>query len=52
MNKPFQQRFRVAKVIQRVPQPIYELTDLKDRPIECQLYNYEIGKVTVSPQTD
>jgi hypothetical protein len=28
--------FRVAKVIQRVPQPVYELTDMQDRPIEGQ----------------
>ena len=26
--------FRVAKVIQHVPQPVYELSDLQDRPIE------------------
>jgi hypothetical protein len=26
--------FRVAKVIQRKPQPVYQLTDLQDRPIE------------------
>jgi esterase/lipase superfamily enzyme len=26
--------FRVAKVIQRKPQPVYQLTDLQNRPIE------------------
>jgi hypothetical protein len=35
-----------------VPQPVYELTDLHDRPIEGQFYNYELVKVTVSPQTE
>ena len=44
--------FRVVKVIRRVPQPVYELSDLQDRPIEGQFYNYELVKVTVSPQTE
>ena len=44
--------FRVAKVIQRVPQPLYELTDIQDRHIEGQFYNYELVKVTVAPQTE
>jgi hypothetical protein len=52
MNKPFLEIFRVAKILQRVPQPVYELTDLQDRPIEGQFYNYELVKVTVSPQTE
>jgi len=44
--------FLVVKVIQRVHQPVYELTDLQDQPIEGQFYNYELVKVTVSPQTE
>ena len=28
--------FRVVKVIQRVPQPVYELSDLQSRTIEDQ----------------
>jgi lysyl-tRNA synthetase class II len=28
--------FRVVKVIQRLPQPVYELSDLQTRPIEGQ----------------
>jgi hypothetical protein len=43
---------RVAKVIQLMPQPVYELIDLQDRPIEGLFYNYELLKVTVSPQTE
>jgi hypothetical protein len=39
-------------VIQRVPQPIYEITDLQDRPIKGHFYNYGLVKVTVSPQTE
>ncbi len=35
-----------------MPQPVYELSDMQDRPIEGQFYNYEIVKVTVSPQTE
>jgi len=38
------------KVIQRMPQPVYELLDLQTRPIECQFYNYELVKVVVSPK--
>ena len=43
--------FMVVKVIQRMTQPVYELSDMQDRPIEGQFYNYELVKVTVSPQT-
>ena len=39
-------------MIQRVPQPVYELTDFQDRLIEGQFHNYELVKVTVSPQTE
>ena len=51
MKNHFQQIFRVVKVIQRMPQPVYKLSDLQDRPIEGQFYNYELVRVTVSPQT-
>jgi len=44
--------FRVVKVIRRVPQPVYELSDLQDLPTEGQFYNYELVKVTVSLQTE
>jgi len=44
--------FRVVKVIQYMPQPVYELSDLQARPIECQFYNYELLKVTIIPQTE
>jgi hypothetical protein len=43
---------RVVKVIQRMPQPVYELSDLQDRPIEGQFYNYELVKGAVTPQTE
>jgi len=46
------QILRVVKVIHRVPQPVYELSDLQDRQIEVQFYNYELVKDTVSPQTE
>jgi len=35
-----------------VPQPVYKLSDLQDRPIEDQFYNYGLVKVNVSPQTE
>ena len=44
--------FRVVKVLQRVPQIVYELPDSQGRPIEGQFYKYELVRVTVSPQTD
>ena len=44
--------FRVVKVIQRMPQPVYELSDMHDRPIEGHFYNYELDKVTVLPKTE
>jgi hypothetical protein len=40
-----------VKVIHRTPQPVYEFTDLQDRPIEGKFYNYELLKVTVSAET-
>jgi hypothetical protein len=39
--------FRIVKVILRVPQLVYELSDLQARPIEGQFYNYEFVTVTV-----
>jgi len=44
--------FLVAKVGKRVPQPVCELTDLQERPIEGHFYNYELVKFTVLPQTE
>ena len=44
--------FRLVKVIQRVSQPIYELSDLQDRPIEGQFYNYEFVNITISPRNE
>jgi transposase InsO family protein len=44
--------FQVVKVIHRMPQPVYELIELQGRPIEGQFYNYELVKVTVSPETE
>ena len=52
INKPFQHIFRVVKILQRVPQPVYQLTDVQDRPNEGQFYNYELVKVTFSAQTE
>jgi hypothetical protein len=44
--------FRFVKVIQRIPQPVYELSDLQDRPIEGQFYNYDLVKVTILPESE
>jgi hypothetical protein len=43
--------FRVVKVIHRIPQPVYKLSDLQGRPIEEQFYNYELVKVNVTPDS-
>ena len=44
--------FRVVKVIQRVLKPVYEVLDLLSRLIEVQFYNYDLVKVTVTPDTE
>jgi hypothetical protein len=44
--------FRVVKVIQRMAQLVYELTDLQNRPIEGKFYNYELVNVTVPLETE
>ena len=44
--------FRVVKVIQRMPQPVYKLSDKQDRPIEGKFDNYELVKVSVSHQVE
>jgi hypothetical protein len=46
------EKFRVVKFIQRMPQPVYELSDLQGRTFEGQFYNYELITVDVSPQTE
>jgi hypothetical protein len=38
--------FRVVKVIQRMPQPVYEFTNLRNRYVEGNFYNYELVNVT------
>jgi hypothetical protein len=43
--------FRVVRIIQRMPQPVYELSDMQARHIEGKFYNYEVVKVTVSPES-
>lgn len=43
--------FRVFKFIHRVPEPVYELTDLEDSHIEGQFYKYALVKFNVSLQT-
>ena len=44
--------FPIFNLIQRVPQPVYEISDLQARPIEGKFYNYEFVKVTVSYQAE
>jgi hypothetical protein len=44
--------FQVVKILPRVPQPVYELSDLQNLRIQGQFYNYELVKVTLTPQTE
>jgi len=44
--------FRIAKVIERRPRPLYELEDLNGTPIECQLYQEKPNRVRVTRRTD
>jgi transposase InsO family protein len=44
--------FTVAKVIERLPQPVYELIDDKNEPIIGQFYNYELVRVQRSPDKE
>ena len=43
--------FRIAKVIERVPRPIYELEDLNKTPIDGQFYQEELTLFRVSRRT-
>jgi len=43
--------FRITKVIERRPRPVYELDDLNKTPIEGQFYGEEITPVRISNQT-
>jgi len=43
--------FRIAKVIERRPRPLYELEDLNGTPIEGQLYLEELTRVGVTRPT-
>jgi len=43
--------FRIAKVIDRKPRPLYELVDLNKTPIDGQFYQEELTPVQVSRRT-
>jgi len=43
--------FRIAKVIERRPRPLYELEDLNGTPIEGQVYQEELTRVRVTRRT-
>ena len=44
----FTEIFQVAKVIQRMPKPVFDLSDLQTPSIEGQFYNDGLVKVVVS----
>jgi hypothetical protein len=53
MEKTFSTEvFRVVKDIQRVTQPTYELSDMRNRPFEGQFCNYVFVNFTVSHSTE
>jgi len=43
--------FRIAKVIEKRPRPLYELEDLNGNPIEAQSYQEELTRVRVTRRT-
>jgi len=43
--------FRISKVIERVPRPVYELEDLNKTPIEGHFYQEELTPVSVTRRT-
>jgi len=43
--------FRIAKVIERRPRPLYELEDLNGTPIEGQFYQEELTRFRVTRRT-
>jgi hypothetical protein len=44
--------FRAVKVNDRKPQPVYELSNLRDLPVDGEFYNCELVKVKVTPKTE
>jgi len=43
--------FRISKVIERWPQPVYDLEDLNRKPIDDQFYQEELTPVHVTKNT-
>jgi len=43
--------FRITKVIERRPRPVYELEDLNMTPIEGQFYAEELAPVRITDET-
>ena len=43
--------FRITKVIERRPRPLYELKDLNDTPIDGQFYQEKLAPVRVTRRT-
>jgi len=44
--------FRVTKVLERRPRPVYEMEDLNKTSIEGQFYGEELTPVRISKQTN
>jgi len=43
--------FRITKVIERRPRPVYELEDLNKTPVEGQFYGEELTPVRIRKET-
>lgn len=41
--------FKINRVIRKVPEPVYEIVDLQERPIQGQFYSYELVKASLPP---
>lgn len=44
--------FQIVKVIDRHPQPVYELSDMQNQPIDGQFYNFELTAVQLPSDTE
>jgi len=43
--------FRISKVVERKPRPVYKLEDLNKTPIEGQFYTEELTPVRIAEET-
>jgi hypothetical protein len=45
-------KYFCSKRFDRTPEPVYEISDLRDHPIEGEFCNYQLAEVEVKPETE